>query len=237
MKEITKETLVQMYTVEEQSTRTIAVKLHCSATHIKNKLKQYKIQTRNNTRLGRPNTKSGKLISKLENKIFGYLKVICYVPKKGWQCKCKCGEITHVKSHHLIQGKQISCGCKRKCKANLSPHWKGEGQIPATLFCSYKSGAKRRKISWNITIKDAWETFIEQKGICPFTGIKLSIGKSKQANASLDRRNSQLGYTKENIQWVHKKINQMKWDTTEQEFIHWCKKVANYHNYITPTIY
>jgi hypothetical protein len=38
---------------------------------------------------------------------------------------------------------------------------------------------------------------------------------------------SSKGYIEGNIQWVHKDINNMKWDFTQEEFINYCKLVAN----------
>ena len=50
----------------------------------------------------------------------------------------------------------------------------------------------------------------------------------KTGTASLDRIDSSKGYIQGNIQWVHKRINQMKWDSEENDFINWCKLVANH---------
>ena len=47
--------------------------------------------------------------------------------------------------------------------------------------------------------------------------------------ASLDRIDSNKGYTKDNVQFVHKDINWMKQDFEQNKFIEYCKKVANKH--------
>ena len=44
--------------------------------------------------------------------------------------------------------------------------------------------------------------------------------------ASLDRKNSSLDYTKDNIQWVHKDVNYMKMSLSEKYFIKLCKLIA-----------
>lgn len=46
--------------------------------------------------------------------------------------------------------------------------------------------------------------------------------------ASLDRIDSKKDYTIDNVQWVHKDLNYMKQDFTEEEFINYCKLVVNY---------
>jgi len=50
--------------------------------------------------------------------------------------------------------------------------------------------------------------------------------KNSLGTASIDRKNSDLGYTKENIQWVHKDVNYMKMNLSEKYFIKLCKLIA-----------
>ena len=47
--------------------------------------------------------------------------------------------------------------------------------------------------------------------------------------ASLDRIDSTRGYTVDNIQWIHKDLNRMKWNLPNDYFINICTLVAN-HN-------
>ena len=60
-------------------------------------------------------------------------------------------------------------------------------------------------------------------------GLKFpsSSGRS-DGTASLDRIISTNGYTIDNIQWVHKDINELKWDKTYEELLSICKKVVEY---------
>lgn len=56
----------------------------------------------------------------LTGKTYGYLTAIKATDKKAsngsiiWECKCKCGNITHVTAGQLTQGRIKSCGCLRK---------------------------------------------------------------------------------------------------------------------------
>lgn len=43
--------------------------------------------------------------------------------------------------------------------------------------------------------------------------------------ASLDRIDSNFGYTETNVQWVHKELNIMKWNLTDKSFVDWCEKI------------
>ena len=74
--------------------------------------------------------------------------------------------------------------------------------------------------------------FIEQNRMFALTGIPIYFQARKDlrnATASLDRIDSSKGYIEGNVQWVHKKINYMKQQFNQTEFIEWCKKVVN-HN-------
>ena len=87
---------------------------------------------------------------------------------------------------------------------------------------------------FDIKIEDAWDQFELQKGKCAYTGVELILttkyGRKYGLNtASLDRIDSSRGYTIDNIQWVHKKINRIKSNLSEKEFIDWCKKVTDHY--------
>jgi hypothetical protein len=49
--------------------------------------------------------------------------------------------------------------------------------------------------------------------------------QNEDYTASIDRINSREGYLLNNIQWVHKNVNQMKWTFTKSELIQWCKLI------------
>jgi hypothetical protein len=49
--------------------------------------------------------------------------------------------------------------------------------------------------------------------------------KDNTHTASLDRIDSSKGYFKGNVQWIHKDLNVMKMDLTEEKFIDYCKLV------------
>jgi len=104
--------------------------------------------------------------------------------------------------------------------------------IRANYFASIKSAAKKRKLEFKITIDEIWIKFKEQKGLCALSGVKLrfnDVGENKNTQtASLDRIDSNIGYTRDNIQWVHKDINKMKMDMDEKEFIYKCGQIYNY---------
>jgi hypothetical protein len=74
-----------------------------------------------------------------------------------------------------------------------------------------------------------------QKGKCALTGVELTCtlqkGNISKTNASIDRIDPKGPYTKENIQLVCAVINKFRIDTPLEEFIDWCRKVANHAVY------
>jgi hypothetical protein len=175
----------------------------------------------------------------LTGKKFGRWSVISYAhmtrTKHGstvhhWKCKCECGTERFVRTDSLTRKGTKSCGCINKQTGRNHPTWKGYEDISASFWKQYEWSAKTRKLLFTVTIKDAWKIFQKQKGCCAFTGLKLTFPKDARditSNASLDRIDSSKGYEKDNIQWVDKRINFMKYTLCTSEFIELCKLVAN----------
>jgi hypothetical protein len=94
--------------------------------------------------------------------------------------------------------------------------------------------AKARNIPFQITIQQAWNLFVAQKGRCALSGVPIVLNPSTVSaganTASLDRIDSSKGYTQDNLQWVHAQINFMKHSLLEEEFITWCRRVAQHQD-------
>lgn len=106
------------------------------------------------------------------------------------------------------------------------------GEISKTFWGMIKRCAKIRNLDFDITPEYIWLLFIEQKRCCKLTGMELttdcvSSDKTRyNRTASLDRIDSNKGYVINNVQWVHKYINQMKWEFSQEKFIELCKLVT-----------
>lgn len=79
--------------------------------------------------------------------------------------------------------------------------------------------------------------FLKQNRRCAISGLELTFdylgnradwkhSETCKITASLDRIDSSKGYVEGNVQWVHKRINIMKNDVPQSEFIEWCRTVA-----------
>ncbi len=63
---------------------------------------------------------------------------------------------------------------------------------------------------------------------CAISGVELKVVRNGTQTASLDRIDSSKGYTRENIQWLHKDVNLMKRNMTDENFVQWCKVIAEH---------
>lgn len=159
-------------------------------------------------------------------------------PKKGesinkCECICECGKITTATFKSLVHNGKKSCGCGRVGLANNNnARWTGYGEISGTVYASIKSNAKKRNIQFSIKIEELWCLFIEQDRKCSISGVdiyfsKYHVARAPELNtASLDRIDSNLSYTIDNVQWVHKDVNCMKMTLPQNEFIFWCCQIA-----------
>lgn len=122
-----------------------------------------------------------------------------------------------------------SCGCSRFNKKSFN--WRGCGDVSGIIFNGYKKSAKSRKLSFNITIEDIWNLFLQQNKKCSISNLELSFPYHKDdvinKTASLDRIDSNKGYESNNIQWIHKDINFMKNNLSLNHFKYLCYLVIN----------
>ena len=166
-------------------------------------------------------------IFNLTNQIFGNFKVLSFAGPNDknqttWNCECiNCGKNEIVKGYYLRRIKR--CICEKELRGKWA--YRGIGDLYRSHWTSIKSGAKSRKLSFTIDIEYAWELFLKQDKKCALTGWDIILGNINKT-ASLDRIDSSRGYDKDNIQWVHKNVNRLKMDFSQDDFIELCKAVA-----------
>lgn len=160
-------------------------------------------------------------IQKVPKKARGYHKL--------YECCCDCGNIWFVREENI----KTTQNCAKCCIGNKHPSWKGYGEISANFWHRLLSHAKLRRIQVEITIQEAWDLFLKQNRKCIYTNIELQFGlgknwKIQECTASLDRTNNNKGYFLENVQWVHKDVNLMKLDHSEEDFLKLIKVIYEY---------
>lgn len=150
-----------------------------------------------------------------------------------WLCKCECGNEVYLKSCTLACRSTRSCGCHRIKNRQNHKNWCGVGEIHGSYFKSLRRGARHRNISYDISKEYAWNLFLKQNRKCALSGLDIkfapTVARREEQTASLDRKDSKSGYTEGNVQWVHKDINKMKQDLTDNIFTSYCEAVCK-HN-------
>lgn len=167
------------------------------------------------------------------NDKFGSVKIIG-IDNTEFYCECDCGNKFKQTKKQLVIGRRLQdFNCKDK---NFHRGWafKGCGDISGDFYTQIKRGAKRRRWYFDeeISLEYLWDLFIKQNKKCALSGLDIGFSTSfryakDRQTASLDRINSSIGYTKDNIQWIHKRINSMKHTMNNDEFITFCHYIAN----------
>ncbi len=146
-----------------------------------------------------------------------------------WSVVCECGNKSNATVGDLKSGRTTQClqcrydsqGAKSRLKLSKYP----DGEF---VSGSYLTQLHRRNQEVTISVEDLDDVWKGQQGICALSGRRLTLKKTlrDKGDASVDRVNSDKGYIPGNIQWVHKKFNQLKSDHSMQEFVDMCREVA-----------
>lgn len=150
-----------------------------------------------------------------------------------YTCKCICGKEIEIPKSKFNGVKKKSCGCMYHPKGKNNHRWRGYGDIGASYWKQVISSAKRRNLEFSISIEFAWNLFLQQDSKCAISKLPIELVQSMQdyrdglMTASLDRKDSNVGYIETNVQWVHKDINKIKTDFDQDYFIELCKAVAS----------
>jgi len=162
----------------------------------------------------------------LKNKKFGRLVAIktCGSDKhhnKMWLCKCECGKKIKTNTQNLITGDTRSCGCIKFKFIDIMPRY---------CYTRLKGIILRNGKQFNLSAKFLCNLYKKQNGKCALSGLKIIFAprwnRLSEQTASLDRIDSKKGYTKNNVQWVHKDINFMKQEYPQDLFLFYCKKIS-----------
>jgi hypothetical protein len=176
----------------------------------------------------------GKTIGKYTITGFGGKEKYKSQTVEMWKVKCECGTEKKLSKWHLIYGHVSGCSdcVGDRIRFSDCKNWNSEAKnVTGMYYGKIKAAAEKRKIPFNITREEMDDVFQSQNGKCKYLGLPLYFETHGiKGNASLDRIDSSKGYTKQNIQWVHKDVNTIKWDLSHEAFIGICKTIAENFN-------
>lgn len=176
-------------------------------------------------------------VQDLAGQKFGDLEVVKYL-KSGrysgggkydlWECKCSCGAILNVRSGNLKHSGTSQC----KCCSNIKSREKKEYPIDYNVWFRLKERCANKGIELGVTPQYLYDLFIAQNKICSLSGVEIYFGETREAEttASPDRIDPGKGYVEGNVRWVHKYVNSMRNNKTDEEFFYWCEKITKYQN-------
>ena len=127
----------------------------------------------------------------------------------------------------LREGKE----CKKCAQSNTQKNgvmiYRG---IRLSWLKKFETSAKLRGIDWQIDADVVADLYEAQDAKCALTGWNIRFpetGHHQMSSASIDRVDSAFGYLPENIQLVDKRVNMMKQQYSQDEFISVCLAVAD----------
>jgi hypothetical protein len=183
----------------------------------------------------------GKPSDSLKGQKFAHLTIEGFQHEdRCWKylLRCDCGNVSFERSLPKLQkGRRLTCGkvgCEYfhaiKKKNGRSFKFTGHEDIYGSRWSLWRISAEKRGLKFSITPKYAWTIFEQQKRACALSGQPIQFGNAwnKSCSASLDRIDSSKGYIRGNIQWLHKDVNIMKRELSDEQFINICQQVVTH---------
>lgn len=217
---LTKDFLTEQYLELKKSAYTIARETGVSPSAVQRYLEIHEIPRRaTRTREDIAGHRYGKLVAiRMEE------TKSCERTK--WLCECDCGNERIASITKLKSGEVACCGCQYLGIGHFA--YKGTSLISGTFWSRLRRSAEVRGISLDVTIEEAERRLVLQNRRCVYLGCEISadLRHGESCTGSIDRINSSRGYAYDNIQWVHKDVNRMKWEFGEDYFLALCHAIA-----------
>ena len=100
--------------------------------------------------------------------------------------------------------------------------------IRLSWFDKSKISAEVRGLVFDVSLEDIWFLYTAQEGRCALSGMPIGWAEVGPIHtASIDRIDSSMGYIKGNVQLLHKDVNFMKQQFSQEYFIEVCKAIAD----------
>lgn len=125
--------------------------------------------------------------------------------------------------------------CQAKDQQRRRKNYKNSDLLDYTLKKRLYDAQNRAKLKnqyYDIDLEFMYEMWNKQKGKCALTGIPMTVTEHGRTNTniSLDRIDSNKGYTKDNVHLICSAVNFMKSNLSLDEFIMYCQSIIDYKN-------
>lgn len=116
--------------------------------------------------------------------------------------------------------------CREGNKRSLAKKYSTfEGRISTFLLSCRKSSEKRGN-EFSLTREDFVNMWEKQDGICVYTGMQMDLQPNTPLSVSVERVDSNIGYTESNTVLCCNVINRMKSNLDGETFFDMCKAVT-----------
>lgn len=92
-----------------------------------------------------------------------------------------------------------------------------------------KDRANKKNYEFTLNVDDVYEMYIKQQGNCALSGLPMTHVMDDERSVSFDRKNNKKGYVIDNIRLVAYRVNLLRADMDDIDFIWWSRAIAN-HN-------
>jgi hypothetical protein len=136
----------------------------------------------------------------------------------------------------FFKEKTNKSGLRNQCKVCRSLYSKNrrekknstiEGRALEFLRHAKESSIRRKQV-FELEIADIVDCWDKQLQTCAYSGRKMTLENAKPNTVSIERIDSNIGYTKENTVLICHAINRMKSDFKLSEFVDFCKDISKF---------
>ena len=144
--------------------------------------------------------------------------------------RCKESKLLDLFFKHKSTSDGFHSWCKSCCQeGNVRSRTKQNSSIEgrAKVFLrNAQNSAKKRNQSFELNVQNIVDCWNNQLKICAYSGREMTLESGKLNTVSIERIDSNVGYTPDNTILVCQAINRMKSDFAYEDFYELCRDVA-----------
>ena len=150
------------------------------------------------------NPKEIDLNKDLTGESFAGSRVEKRLDNESWDVICCCGKNFVVNTKELQLGLKTNCGCFADHLSEANKELRIQ-----SILDSIKEWASYNNRFFSLTAEQALIQWIRQDGICPISGVKLSLFDLGDWVGYLDIKDEERGYVSDNIRWIHPMLGRL----------------------------